>query len=1429
MLLFRFLPVSFLTALIVLFSSILGFAEAPEIGNHGLPDFLNNEDTPNIKTHFQQLDNQVSVSISIPAVEYSSDTENTSFRIPGAGIIGKTGFPDLPAISKWIRVSDNGKLHLDYELESQTVSFDSYPQMYSDDSEVNTGGFDELLDYKNDLFPGQPITMSQPMLMRGVRLVLVTIFPLQWDRLNNRFNQITNIEFEITSTLEDGVNEVLVKPEHPSYGFDRMLDGLIVNPPHRDDPESSYPLGGYLIVANENTPDATHEFIDWKLKVGHTVELLSINGAEISHDELRESVREVYQDFQFEYLVIMGSDDSADDPLDIPFENDFYDVYYAQMDDDDILPDVAVGSFNCLDEESFTCAIRRAISYQSTPFIDNTEWFTRAGIGVGECSVPDDLSPSYTGKWINEVLSRSNFDDIWTSFYADNGVDDPSRMIENLYNENANFIIVRAHMFGLEVNNIEPGPVFPFQFLVSSGTISGRDNGAFNWIFRMGTPDEMRGPSAGFGHFSSPRTNCANALVGGLIQSLFFLDINTYGWARNYAVANLRRVMVEDGENLMPYYYSHWRYYGDPGQWCWRGVPLVMNIVHPEAIDLNSTDLTVSVLDLDNQPVPNALVCLNYSDDLQLTSRSNSEGVVHFTWDLGLFEEIEAEFLNLTVTGTDLYPYLGEIEIEDTQIPVAISSFIYSDFPMGNRDGIPDSGERGLLYVDIANITNEIGPNMERIWLSTESPYVNIPEFIHHVDSLEAGETITLFPPFPITISNSCPDQTQISIRVNIELEGEESVITGGFALNVTSTILSISNLENFALNPGEISELDIELSNSGIRPSPVSYTRLESTSPFIQIISGGKTYPVIEVDDASIQEGEPFRFNVLENVIPSSRAEFRLLVNSENGSDTLNFEGTISEAELTDPLGPDEYGYIALDNQDNDFEWAEAPEFEWIEINPNLEEFDFEGDPVDLVIGGEMDISVIIDMPFEFIFYGEEFNQITVCSNGWVAVGNQEELVNQQNWMLPGLNGAFGMLAVFWDRLHFEGVNNGLFTFFDEESGRFIIEWNAEVEDIEGGATANIFEVILYDPEEYETPTGDSQVLYQYSEVNNNQDDWEANSFASVGISSPTNLDGLTYSYWREYPPSCPPLDAGLAVLWTPILRPEPILLTGQITRAADSLGVANAQIETSSGFQTFTDQNGNYTFSGIDTGEFDLTVTADNYVNLTIEDLLLEEGNNLIQDGEMLHPWLTDNAPDTLTYFFGILGMDDLITLNAEGEGVSEYNFALLLPDTLEEGAFFLEGENLSGQLESGQSREIEFRLDFDFDLVQTNTYYLSLVIEDNSPLEFTYITLEVEIDLASVPSVGFIPSDFNFHSPYPNPFNNLTNLQFDLPVNSEVMISVFDLSGRSVQILHNRIYSAGFHNLAFNASDFSTGIYLVRLKAGNFSSTKRLLLIK
>ncbi len=89
--------------------------------------------------------------------------------------------------------------------------------------------------------------------------------------------------------------------------------------------------------------------------------------------------------------------------------------------------------------------------------------------------------------------------------------------------------------------------------------------------------------------------------------------------------------------------------------------------------------------------------------------------------------------------------------------------------------------------------------------------------------------------------------------------------------------------------------------------------------------------------------------------------------------------------------------------------------------------------------------------------------------------------------------------------------------------------------------------------------------------------------------------------------------------------------------------------------------------------------------------------------------------------------------------------------------------------------------------------------------------------------------IPSEFKLFQNYPNPFNPLTMISYQLPVNNHVTLKVFDALGREVATLVNEIKEAGTYNVQFDGTKLSSGIYFYTLKAGNFATTKKLLLMK
>ncbi|MBX7045476.1 MAG: T9SS type A sorting domain-containing protein [Ignavibacteria bacterium] len=99
----------------------------------------------------------------------------------------------------------------------------------------------------------------------------------------------------------------------------------------------------------------------------------------------------------------------------------------------------------------------------------------------------------------------------------------------------------------------------------------------------------------------------------------------------------------------------------------------------------------------------------------------------------------------------------------------------------------------------------------------------------------------------------------------------------------------------------------------------------------------------------------------------------------------------------------------------------------------------------------------------------------------------------------------------------------------------------------------------------------------------------------------------------------------------------------------------------------------------------------------------------------------------------------------------------------------------------------------------------------------------------NLASEISIG-LPNSFVLKQNYPNPFNPVTKIEFALPLNSNVSLKIFDMTGREVaRLINNEFRNSGSYSVEFNASNLSSGVYFYKIEAGSYTGIKKMMLVK
>jgi hypothetical protein len=158
-----------------------------------------------------------------------------------------------------------------------------------------------------------------------------------------------------------------------------------------------------------------------------------------------------------------------------------------------------------------------------------------------------------------------------------------------------------------------------------------------------------------------------------------------------------------------------------------------------------------------------------------------------------------------------------------------------------------------------------------------------------------------------------------------------------------------------------------------------------------------------------------------------------------------------------------------------------------------------------------------------------------------------------------------------------------------------------------------------------------------------------------------------------------------------------------------------------------------------------------------------------------------------------------------------------------------FFLNPDPSTEPDTSEANFSFDWRGNDGFNRVRLGCNYQCWATFDEIKIAATYADLNRPPSGIFTSPVGNLPYRFALEQNYPNPFNPSTTISYNVPIQTQVKIALFDILGREVTILVNAVKQPGTYQVTFDASRLTSGIYFYRMQAGSYAQTRKMMLME
>lgn len=1195
---------------------------------------------------------QTPLSLSVNKLDNRSFTITTEFAdgweameamLENEGSVDTEDGTLLPVVTRWVALPDG------YKIVPRISGRASY---WMESGLSTTGaGLPVTRPEELPLDPPTAIATGTSFELRGVRMVPVSIFPYQrsTDGLTTLANRSMTIHIDFVT---DPVAEEIQIPvsDHPHNSIVKMMDRMLLNPPRRDYDELQATAFEKLIIVHQNDAQFAANvgaFVDslasWKRQLGYQVEIVTVP-QNPTPQQVRTAILAHYNvgpgQLPVSHCILIGSDGGL---ISLPtfqmgdqIKGDHY--YTVANADQPQVSHFTIGRMQATSYDELKGVIMRSILYERQPYKgdggNDPSWFAKALYSAENIAAPGgQFVPSmiHLGRWYWMHFHRLGFTTIDTLWGGPQ--DEPTRRAL----ENGRSV---AFSRGWLMGSVEKDPDMAFARtgrrnpLAITITCLAYSGGAEKFFritssYRPNEPNRLQGPIAALTIDGLTHTKTNNSLSGGIIKALAFDDVRMPGLLQMYGkkqmMSDYRFVNDEVFQQAIFTTMMYFRCLGDPSTGLLMGHPETFQVNAPASITPATTGLDVEVK-LDGVVAPDAIVCFwQKASNVHLVTTPGDDGWARFTIPKGVLVPGQA---NLTVSRHDAFTHVGSIEVTAGNPQVDLEQVSY-DFGGQNPNHLFGAGYSIPTTLTLKNSGQSAAQNVV-VNLTSENPAISFNPAQVNVGSLNAGES----KPANFNLIFNRSSKGGIKSRFGVAVTGDNN-LKANHAVELTTSgpSLVVHQLAGNLLLPGQAIDITPSLRNVGDQPTPPMMVQVVSLDGKATIPRNNLSYGQVIVGQITNPDGGRLQIRIGDKEIPGDIARFKMILEGGDGlgvyRDTLLFERMIGQRQATDPCGPDAYGYLCFDSRDKDGGWAKAPVYRWREINPSKPTADFQG--TFLPHGDfaeDWDSTLVVALPegFTFQYYGQEFDTIVVCSNGWIAFGAENSMfVDFRNWQLPGIQGPDAMIAVMWqDLINPQPGDRGVFYHYVEEEGVFIIEWS-EMEILGAARDLVEFQLLLYDSKKWVTPTGDGEIKMQYKHFIADEGMGSDNYFSTVGLKNLDGTGGLEYTWWNQYNAAlgARTISDGMALLFTTDRELRVGTVKGVVLDSLTNQPIQGVHVSVDpAGLSAISGANGSFTVSAIPIGTHVVHGSFPYHNNITVENVEVKDGDTTTVSFKMTKP---------------------------------------------------------------------------------------------------------------------------------------------------------------------------------------------------------------